>query len=110
MSAYRRSYNRFAINGPCVLVTAEGSHEQSVLKDLCARGAGVLSHAALSLNQKITLVTKMPSFMLENNLTKEATIAWSRRINDNFWQHGLDFGETNKINILPTHTGLSFSQ
>ncbi|MGD0335569.1 MAG: PilZ domain-containing protein [Candidatus Omnitrophota bacterium] len=108
MPAYRRSYNRFKVNRSCFLSAPEGTEQSSILKDLSARGAGILSHMALAINQKINLVISAP-FISRENLSKQATVVWSKEINNGLWQHGLDFGEDSKIYIPPDNTGLSFS-
>jgi hypothetical protein len=82
--------------------------QSSILKDLSARGARILSHMALAVNQKIDLVINAP-FISQENLSKQATVVWSKRISNSLWQHGLDFGEDSKIYIPPDYKGLSFS-
>ncbi|MCM8796559.1 MAG: PilZ domain-containing protein [Candidatus Omnitrophica bacterium] len=108
MQTYRRSYSRFKLNRPCLLVSSLGTRYPSILRDLGARGAAVLSETTLELNQNITIIMDAPLISKED-LRKEATVIWSRKIDDILWQYGLDFGESNKIQIPPEYREIFLS-
>lgn len=95
---YRREYSRFILNDSASLTTKEGREITLIVKDLCVRGAGVISDSALEVGQKEKVVISAPCFFLQP-LAKEVKVAWCRRIDKNLWQAGLDFGLVNKINF-----------
>lgn len=96
---YRRSYERFILNDSVSLVTQEGIEKTLALKDLSARGAGILGDFPLDINQRVTLAMKS-SFILDKPVAKQAKVVWCKKIDNNLWQAGLDFGLDNKINFI----------
>jgi hypothetical protein len=95
-SSYRRSYQRFILDAQATLVIDKNREEPSILRDLCPRGAGLLTQCSLGENEQVTVIMQVP-YLFDNPVYKEAKVAWSKKIDENLWQGGLDFGEDNKI-------------
>jgi hypothetical protein len=94
----RRHYHRFSLELATEIITSENKVKPIILKDLSARGAGSFSNYPLELNEKLTLVLK-PSIFFPSPIRKFAKVIWCKKIEANFWQGGLDFGEDKKINL-----------
>ena len=103
---YRREYPRFILNDSASLTTKEGREITLIVKDLCVRGAGVISDSALEVGQKEKVVINAPCFFPQP-LAKEVKVAWCHRIGKNLWQAGLDFGLVNKINFPNAYHSLT---
>ncbi len=103
---YRREYPRFILNDSASLITKEGQEINLIVKDLCVRGAGVISNSALDIGRKEQVVINAPC-LFERPLAKEVKVAWCRQIDKNLWQAGLDFGLANKINFPNAYPGLT---
>ncbi len=98
MSTYRRDYKRFIVNDSVSLVTDNGVERPLILEDLSARGAAVVGDYPFRINGKVTVVIYAP-FFLDSPALKQAKTVWCKKINENMWQAGLDFGMDNLINI-----------
>ena len=94
----RRNYHRFPLELATEIITKENKVKPLILKDLSARGACSFSNYPLELNERLTLVLN-PSIFFSSPIRKEAKVVWCKKIDDNFWQGGLDFGEDKKINL-----------
>lgn len=103
---YRREYPRFILNDSASLVTPEGQEIALIVKDLCVRGAGVISSSELQVGHKENIVINAPCFF-EQPLAKEVKVAWCRKIDQNLWQAGLDFGLADKINFPNAYPSLT---
>lgn len=95
---YRRDYKRYILNDSIYLLTKEDRERHAILKDLSARGAGIIGDSPLEINEKVTAVISAP-FFFDEPVRRRATIAWCKRIDKNLWQSGLDFGIDNKIEL-----------
>ncbi|MFH0913301.1 MAG: PilZ domain-containing protein [Candidatus Omnitrophota bacterium] len=95
-TSYRRSYERFKVDGSATLVLEKNLEIPSILTDLSGRGAGIFSSGVLQVNDRIKVIIKAP-FFVESPLYKEARVAWYKRLNGNNCQAGLDFGADNLI-------------
>jgi len=96
ITSYRRSCERFKIDGSATLMVDRTLEAPSILTDLSSRGAGIFSSDSLRVNEKIKVIIKAP-FFFKNPLYKEARVAWCKRIDENSCQAGLDFGADNPI-------------
>ena len=96
---YRRSYQRFILEASASLIIHKNIEEPSILRDLCPRGIGIITYYPLKENQEVTIIIKVP-YLFGNPVNREAKVAWCKRLDENLWQGGLDFGEDNKINLL----------
>ena len=96
LSSYRRSYQRFILDASATLIINKGKEEPSILRDLCPRGAGVFTHYPFKKNENVAIIIKVP-YLFNSPVHKEAEVVWSKKIDKNLWQGGLDFGEENKI-------------
>ena len=105
---YRREYPRFTLNDSASLVNREGQEITLIVKDLCVRGAGVISSSELKVGNRENIVINAPCFF-ERPLAKEAKVAWCRKIAENLWQAGLDFGLADKINFPNAYPSLTAS-
>ena len=95
-SFFRRSYQRFILDASASLIINKTTEEPSILRDLCSRGIGVVTHYCLKENQEVTIIIKIP-YLFDSPVYKQAKVAWCKKIDDDLWQGGLDFGEDNKI-------------
>jgi len=98
LSAYRRSYNRFNIEGQATLSFDKGLSRPSILKDLSAGGAGVICNEPLGVNEEIGIFIPT-SLLLKSSVYKKAKVVWCSKIGENLWQAGLAFGWDNKISL-----------
>jgi len=98
VSLYRRDYERFIANDSVSLVTDNGIENPLILQDLSARGVCVLGDYPFKIEEKVNLTIYAP-FFINSPALKEAKTVWCKRIADNLWQAGLDFGMDNLINI-----------
>lgn len=100
MSTYRRDYKRFIVNDSVSLVTDNGVERPLILEDLSARGAAVVGDYPFRINEKVNVVIHAP-FFFDKPALKEAKTVWCKKISENLWQAGLDFGIDNRINFAP---------
>ena len=87
---YRRAYERFIFNDSASLFTKDGTEERLLLKDLYAGGAGVFGNYPLNINEIVTVTINAP-FFFKRSFSKWARVAWSKRVDTNAWEAGLDF-------------------
>lgn len=92
----RRDYQRFILNDSISLVTEEGSENRFLLKDLSTRGAGIVGISPLDINERVKVIINAP-LLFDKSVNRNAKVVWCKKIDTNFWQGGLDFGEDNKI-------------
>lgn len=95
---YRRSYERFILNDSASVVTKEGEEKSLLVKDLSARGIGVIGDSAFGINEKVTMVINVP-FFFDRPISKQAKVVWCKKIDQNLWQAGLVFG-LDKIDFI----------
>lgn len=95
--SFRRSYQRFGANTWVTLLTKENIPQKIFLRDLSCRGAGINHNFPLKLNERVTLTIQKPFFNQPQE--KTAKVAWSKKIQENHWQSGLDFGLDNLIDL-----------
>ena len=65
---YRRSYHRFILDASASLIIDKNTEEPSILRDLCPRGSGVVTHYSLKENQQVTIIIKIPNLLLNRFL------------------------------------------
>jgi hypothetical protein len=70
----------------------------SIIKDLSARGAGVVTDYPLDKGQEVELAIP-ECFFFSEAVNRKAKVVWCRQAGERFWQAGLDFGEDNKLNF-----------
>lgn len=95
MASYRRNYERYLIEDSAVISTEGKESEPMMLRDLSARGVGVICNFPFKINQNVLIKFEVP-YLLPKSISKQAKVAWCRKINDNLWRSGLDFGLINK--------------
>lgn len=96
--SYRRSYERFLMSiWAEISVIKENLEKRVIIKDLSARGAGVVCSYPLSLNEKVVIMIK--ALFSDEPVNREAKVIWCKKIKENLWQAGLDFGLDNKIEL-----------
>lgn len=96
ISLNRRSYTRYIVEAAAILVVGNGSRVPVILRDLCARGAGIFSNHPLATNDKVEII--IDSF-LKQPVSRKANVVWSKEVDRNLWRAGLDFGVDNLIEI-----------
>lgn len=87
---YRRASNRFRVDASATLVCDNKQEEPVIVKNISARGGGIVGNCPLKKDAKVGIVIQ--HFLLGNPVRKEARVAWCRQINDRLWEGGLDFG------------------
>ena len=95
---HRRGYQRFQLQAQATLIAESQLERPSILKDLSARGAGVVSNEPLNLNEKVEIVIFVPYFF-DAAVHRKAKVVWCNRIDEQLWQAGLDFGLDIKIDL-----------
>ena len=96
---YRRDYQRYILNDSASLTTNEGIEKDFLLKDLSARGVGIVGNSPLNINEDVKVIINAPLFF-DRPVSKAAKVVWCQKIDENLWQVGLDFGEEEKIKIF----------
>ncbi len=94
---HRRAYRRIRVDAPATILRAGNRKEAVLLKDLCARGGGIISSEPFSAAERLGIVIK--AYFLGMPEYREATVVWSRKGNDNLWYGGIDFGLDNMIEL-----------
>lgn len=79
------------IEDSAVISTEGKESEPLILRDLSARGVGVIGNFPFKINQEVLIKFEIP-YLLSRAICKQATVAWCCKINDNLWRAGLDFG------------------
>jgi len=100
---FRRSYDRLKLNLPATLIVNKNEQEQLTLKDLSARGVGVLVKYPLAVNQAVGIVITTSFFNAP--VFKEAKVSWSKKVGEDVSLAGLDFGVDNTIELPPAAFG-----
>lgn len=95
MATFRRDYNRFVINKDAVIITKEGERKKVILQDLSASGAAVTADRPFEKQEKVRINIDVPAFF-DKPIDAEARVVWSKKLENNLWQVGLNFG-MNKI-------------
>jgi len=95
LATYRRNYERYLIEDSAVISTEGQESEPLILRDLCARGVGVIGNFPFKINQEVLIKFELP-YLLPRTISKQAKVAWCSKINDNLWRAGLDFGLINR--------------
>ena len=92
-----RYYERFFVEGQGEVTLANNSRQPLIVENISARGAGVVSNIPLlisdTVNVFINSTAKNPPF------NRPAKVIWTKRLDDNLWESGIDFGEDHKINL-----------
>jgi hypothetical protein len=92
---FRRSYARISVNHWTRLSRDEFPEEKILLDDLSARGAGIITDFALTLESKVKI--EIPKPFIDYPKLKDAKIIWCRQIKENLYRTGLDFGLDNLL-------------
>jgi hypothetical protein len=96
--ANRRDYRRIELNTTATLGFDEHSQEDFVLTNISARGVAVAGSHPLKVNDRVNVNLDIHPFF-SYPVRKEAKIVWCRKVDENFWEGGLDFGMDNLINF-----------
>jgi hypothetical protein len=76
----------------------EGGREADIiLRDVGARGGGIVSTCPLPLNENLGIVIKISFFGAP--VYRAAKVVWSRKVNEHLWTGGIDFGVDNPLDI-----------
>lgn len=92
----RRSYTRYLIECAATLIIGNGSRVPIMLRDLCARGAGIFSNHPVRANDKVEIVIDS---VFERPVYRKANVVWSKEVDIGLWRAGLDFGVDNLVNL-----------
>jgi len=92
----RRSYVRFTIEASASLVDDNHPDTPVIVGNLSPRGACVFSNKSLEPNKQIEI--ELICFF-DKPVNKKARVIWSREVEKNFWQIGLDFGSENLLEL-----------
>ncbi len=99
--SYRRAYKRFKVEASATLAIGEDLKIPSILADLSVRGGGIFSNYPLCDNAKIDIAINAPA-LFKDTIYKKANVAWCKKVSDNLWQAGLDFGLDNLLQFTET--------
>ncbi len=91
---YRRAFERFICNDSAALLDKDGAEKRLIVKDLSLGGAGVFGNYPLALNDRVIVLINAP-FFFKRSFSKNARVAWSKMVDNNAWEAGLDFSLTN---------------
>ncbi len=97
---YRRDYERFEMNDEVIVNMANDVQESFILKNISARGAGLVGRQPLAENASFPVSLQIP-FLSEKPINRSAKVIWCRQLNGKLWECGMDFGLDHKIEILP---------
>ena len=92
---YRRSFFRYIVEASANLII-DKLRTPVIVKDLCSRGVCIFSNLPLEVSREIEI--EIVSFF-DKPVYRKAKIVWSKEIDDNLWQAGLDFGLDNLIEL-----------
>ena len=87
---YRRAYQRYIFEDSASLFTEDGKEESLLLKNLSGGGACVCAGYPLKMNAFVTVTIKT-SLIFRGFVSKRVRVAWSKQLEPNFWEAGLDF-------------------
>jgi len=93
----RRAYTRFKLDTAVTIIANTGQASPTVLRELSARGIGIVSNRMLNINEMVTVV--VDNSCLPQPINRQAKVVWCRQIDNNLWRTGLDFGMDNLLNI-----------
>ena len=93
----RRRYQRFSVEATGEVFVKDSQQQPVVVKNICVRGADVVMNYPLEINASITIDIQMP--LMHDAIQRKARVAWCRKIDERLWEVGLDFGETNLIDM-----------
>jgi hypothetical protein len=96
--AYRRAYARYPLESGAVISTDKARGIATILTDVSAGGAGLVSNVPFDAMEKVEILIKA-SILFKNPFNKNARVAWSKKLGADLWQVGLDFGVDNLINF-----------
>jgi len=86
----RRSYNRFRVDSPATLIINENIEKPIMLKDISCRGAGGVIEYPIKVNDRVGININASSF--KKPIYRKAKISWCKKIDNSYWEAGLDFG------------------
>ncbi len=95
---HRREYKRFIVNGSANLIVNGYLYKPLIIKNLSSRGVCTFSDYPFTVKEKVKLIMIIP--FLKESVTIEAKVVWSKKIEGNFWETGLDFGINNLLELL----------
>ncbi|MBU0693758.1 MAG: PilZ domain-containing protein [Candidatus Omnitrophica bacterium] len=90
----RRSYKRFKVDTGGRLIVDKEIEKPLIVRDLSSRGVGVVANYPFEIDKKITIDMETPFF--HDTVRREARVIWCKKIEEDLWRAGLDFG-MNKI-------------
>ena len=94
---FRRSSDRYLIGAAGTLYLSGQAQERvSVVKDISAKGVGIISNGPLTIGEKVTVLIQA-SFIKNLSQKKNAKVVWSRPMAENLWQAGLALDFDNRI-------------
>jgi len=96
---YRRSGERFEATSSAVVTTDCNRQERFMLKDVSCRGVGIVGYHPLQIADRVLINFQIPS-VFNQPIRKNAKVAWSKQINADLWEAGLDFGLDNTLSLL----------
>lgn len=98
LPAYRRSYNRYRIDGQATLCLKEDLKVPAILKDISSRGAGVVINHSLKTQDRIDIVMMLSPFVAQP-VCRKALVVWCQQLSPRVWQAGLDFGLDGQVGL-----------
>lgn len=99
MITLRREFTRFEVNGQASLFDDTKQNQVCILKDISSRGAGIIGYKQLDISSYVTIKFTIP-FLSEGFIQRKARAVWSRKVDENLWESGLDFGFANMLELV----------
>jgi len=90
-----RDCQRYNIDAFASIIFNKNTKKAFMIKDVSARGLRGQAPYSPEVGEKVEIVLSTPFF--ENPVKKEARVAWCKKIDENLWEIGLDFGLDNKL-------------
>ena len=94
----RRDYRRFILDAQATLLINKTKEEPSILTDLCPRGSGIVTNYPIEQEERLAVLFKIP-YLFRDTVYKEAKVVWCKRLAENLWKAGLDFGQNNRLSL-----------
>lgn len=94
----RRAYDRFKVEASGEMLINEKVEKPVVVKDVCVRGAGIVSDFPLKVKEKVTIRIISPLF--GGPIYRKAEVVWAKEVEKDWWNIGLDFGVNNIVRLV----------
>jgi hypothetical protein len=92
----RRSFFRFIVETSATLISNSGLRKPVIVRNVCPRGACVFTNHRIEATEQVEIEL---IYLFDKPIYRKAKVIWSKEIDKDFWQAGLDFGVDNLIDF-----------